>query len=320
MLEHAGAANPRRCAQGPFRDSPRHTPAAPPRRARRRPDAPACGIGAAVGVPAARLRRGLRLHPLPNPDVYWFELMLRQHELCWLTREAARRSRASCCSETGPRTGYPLPAEQDVAGPARTRTSAPRAARRPTSSTWRRRRPIQGPRRGTPGCAWRCRSCCNVIVYPVTLAESPPPRADAGSGRRAFLLHERRGAAARRGRSAGRAGRAARHLPTWLTKWRNQRHWNDQLRDLGLYARRAARAWAEAVSVDLQLADAGLPTPTPKRAATANDCATAEKGYQADRDWKKWNILAYLEDPQTHPWDPHPCCPLADRPRAGRQV
>ncbi len=239
--------------------------------------------------------RGLRLHPLPNPDVYWFELMLRQHELCWRPAKEPDELRVLLFGNSAV-YGYPLPAEQSVAGLLNAHfdeSGVPAHIFNLAMVTPYQVRDAIMMREALPFAP-------DVIVYPVTLAEfrhlAPMPDPVAA---RFFSMNA---AALQRAVDDPPAGleEPLGIYRTWLTKWRNQRHWNDQLRDLGLYARRAARAWAEAVSATFNSPTPAF-QPPPNARRTAYDCATAEKGYQADRDWKKWNILAYLEDLQrTH--------------------
>lgn len=55
--------------------------------------------------------RGLRLHPLPNPQVFWLELLLRQHELCWRRPVTPDELRVAVFGSSAV-YGYPLPPEE----------------------------------------------------------------------------------------------------------------------------------------------------------------------------------------------------------------
>jgi len=51
---------------------------------------------------------GKRLQAMPAPDLFWLELLLRQHEVCW---RAEPEARIFVFGNSGP-TGFPLPADQ----------------------------------------------------------------------------------------------------------------------------------------------------------------------------------------------------------------
>ena len=54
---------------------------------------------------------GLRLHPRPVPQVFWLELLLRQHEICWY-RPASARERRIAVFGNSTVYGFPLAAEE----------------------------------------------------------------------------------------------------------------------------------------------------------------------------------------------------------------
>src|SRR5262245_5810935 len=59
--------------------------------------------------------QGRRLHPLPNPDVYWLEIMLRQHELCWRAPRTPNELRVLLLGSSAV-YGFPLPVEETLSG------------------------------------------------------------------------------------------------------------------------------------------------------------------------------------------------------------
>lgn len=54
---------------------------------------------------------GRRLHQLPAPRVYWLDLLLRQHELCWRRPASPDELRVVLAGNSAP-FGFPLPADE----------------------------------------------------------------------------------------------------------------------------------------------------------------------------------------------------------------
>jgi len=58
--------------------------------------------------------RGLRLHPLPAPKVYWLELLFRQHEICWRKPASPDELRVALVGNSA-MYGFPLAVEDSFA-------------------------------------------------------------------------------------------------------------------------------------------------------------------------------------------------------------
>lgn len=256
----------------------------------------------ALGVPQRAVARpwclppafdqGRRLHPLPNPEVFWLEIMMRQHELCWRAPSAPAEQRVLLFGSSAV-YGFPLPVEETVGWYLNEEIAA---AHRPahvfnlafvTPNQVRDALLIHEALAYDP----------DVIVYPLTLAEFrhiAPMWFPTST--RFFDMND---AALRRLAADPPAGleEPVQRYATANVKNAGRRHVTDQLRDAGLYTRRLAGAAAAAFT-------ARINSPRPRHQPKAGkqqkeyDCSETERSMMSYANWKDWNVLAYLEDLQ----------------------
>jgi hypothetical protein len=233
---------------------------------------------------------GQRLHALPAPRIYWLELLLRQHELCWRRPRAPDEKRIAVIGSSAV-YGFPLPAEQTFSGVLNRHL----AARDPPAHVFNLAFVNPYQVRDAVVIDAITDYDPDVIVYPMTLAEfrhqapMPFPSVD-----RFFLLN--RGAVTTLAANPpGGLEEAFANYDRWLREHAARYSPADQLRELGLFARMISRETAQSISAWLN-----APTPPfqPKvdQRQTVYDCATTEWNVASNfGDWKQWNILAYLE-------------------------
>ena len=235
---------------------------------------------------------GQRIHPLPYPDVYWLELMLRQHELCWREPKTPGELRVALYGSSAA-YGFPLPAEKGLAGLLNAHFEAvgmPAHVYNLAMVTTYQVRDAVIMSESLPYDP-------DVIIYPITLADFRhlAPLQDAI----VTNFFRMNATALQRAIDAPPAGLEAPFAvyQGWLDQREDERKRTDQLRDVGRYLRQAIRVLAEAIVARL---DAPLPPP---EIATGGrqfyyDCAKTQAASESFRDFEQWNVLAYLADLQ----------------------
>jgi hypothetical protein len=233
---------------------------------------------------------GLRLHALPTPKVFWLELLLRQHELCWRKAAPPGELRVVLFGSSAV-YGFPLSAEESVGG-CLNRHFAGRGARARLFNL-----AFVNPYQLRDALIIREALAYDpdVILYPLTLAEfhhiAPMPFPpvikffDANRGPLSAMISAPppglEEPLSRYGQHLQRRG--SNHYPT------------DQLREAGLFVRLGARSLAESIAARL---NAPLPPfqARPKGHQAVYDCSETEwKMASSFANWKQWNVLAYLE-------------------------
>jgi len=233
---------------------------------------------------------GQRLHPLPAPQVFWLELLLRQHELCWRAPDQPGELRIVLGGSSGV-YGYGLPAEETFGALLNQHFAAGGIPAHLFNLAFvfpyqvRDALIIQGSLPYEP----------DVIVYAVTLAEfihlAPMPFQAhnqffrANRGLLATLIADPPpGLAEPLRRYSGILTRSSEVPPP-----------ADRLREAGTLIRLGAHAHAESLV-------ARVHSPRPRfqprltGRQTQYDCADTQRKIAKDyRDWKQWNILAFLE-------------------------
>ena len=232
---------------------------------------------------------GQRLHTLPGPNVFWLELLLRQHEVC--RRDVPGEVRIFLNGSSSV-FGFPFPAEQTFAYHMNESFAATHVPAHVFNLAFvnpyqvRDAVIISEARRYAP----------DIILYPLTrsefvhaapvffpsigrffdmnrsavdrLAADPPPGLDEPIQKYATISHRPRSVSA----------------PL------------DYLRESGLLLRTSARMNARSVAAAIGGTLPPLATTTRRRPG-AYDCAkTREDVEKRYTDWQDWNILSYLDD------------------------
>lgn len=256
--------------------------------------APGAGTAAARPWPCLppAFDQGRRLHALPNPEVYWLEIMLRQHELCWRAPTTPHELRVALFGSSAV-YGLPLPVEETLGGYLNRHFADAGIPAHLFNLAFVTPYQVRDALLINEALPYEP----NVIVYPMTLAEfrhlAPMPYPTFSR------LFDMNNAALQRlavDPPAGLEAPVAMYAEA-AEKRAEQRHATDQLRDAGLYARLLTHAKAEALA-----ARVNAPRPRFKSRATkgAKDykCSETERTMNSYTNWKDWNVLAYLEDLQ----------------------
>ena len=236
--------------------------------------------------------QGRRLHPLPNPEVFWLEIMLRQHELCWRKPASTGELRVMLFGSSAV-YGFPLPVEETVSEYLNRQFASANIPARLFNLAFVTPNQVRDALLMHEVLPYDP----DVIVYPLTLAEFRhiAPMWFPTSTR----FFEMNDAALQRLVSDPPAGleEPVAHYAKANSNNAAHLHSTDQLRDAGLYARRLAGATAETVA-----ARVNSPRPPHKAKAgkrqTEYDCSETERAMISYANWREWNVLAYLEDLQ----------------------
>lgn len=236
--------------------------------------------------------QGRRLHPLPIPDVYWLEIMLRQHELCWRAPQTPDELRLVLFGNSAV-YGFPLPAEETLSEYLNQHFADTGTAAHMFNLAFVTPYQVRDAVVINEALPYEP----DIIVYPMTLAEFR---------HLAPMLHPTSARFFNMNTSALHRLAADPHpgLEEPVGKYvqvagkvEAPRHPTDQLQDVGLYARRLARSTAEALAAKMN-------SPRPRfqsRAAPQKggyDCIKTALGMISYTNWKDWNVLAYLDDLQ----------------------
>jgi hypothetical protein len=236
---------------------------------------------------------GQRLHERPTPQVFWLEPLLRQHELCWRTAADPREARVALVGSSAV-YGFPLTAEETVGGLLNAHFARSGISAHVfnlafvTPYQLRDALIIHEALRYEP----------DAILYPMTLAEfrhlAPVPYPTQS---RFFEANGRAVRAMGAAPPPGLEEPLARY-EQWLVRSHRGPQATDELREGGLFLRMAAHAAARSVT-------AWLNSPA---APFVGQTAGKQKDYDCDltkatnagvyRDWKQWDVLAYLDELQ----------------------
>jgi hypothetical protein len=236
--------------------------------------------------------QGQRLHPLPNPDVYWLELTLRQHELCWREPKTPGELRVALYGSSAP-YGFPLPAEQGLSGLLNAHFDAIGMPAHVYNLAMVITYQVRDAVIMEESLAYEP----DVIIYPITLADFrhlaplPDPVATNFFRMNATALQRTIDAA-----PAGLEEPFAVYQ-RWLDERTGERKSTDQLREVGRYVRQAVRVLAEAIAARL---DAPIPPPEipTGRRQIYYDCAKTQAASDFFQGFQQWNVLAYLAELQ----------------------
>lgn len=230
---------------------------------------------------------GQRLHPLTEVRVMWLDPLLRQHEICW--RERTGETRVILLGNSAV-FGFPLPAEQSVAGRLNAQFTAEHLPAHVFNLGWVFTYQIRDALILHQALAYRP----DVIVYALTLADMmhvapafyPSPLV------RFFEINADSVASLSAAPPPGLAEPFALYRPVGeRAVWRIAA---ERLRQVGYLTHTAAERHADRLARRLGA------TPRPRRApvtrsAAAYDCAeTLRSNETFYADFERWNALEYL--------------------------
>ncbi len=232
--------------------------------------------------------RGQRLHPLEGVRVLWLEPLLRQHELCW---RRPRGEQAVALFGNSAVFGFPLPVEQSFGARLNEHFAAADLPAHLFNLGWIFTYQI----RDALIMHETMRYAPDVLVYPLTLADmfhyAPaffPPQLVTFFEQNTGALAEMIAAP-----PPGIEEPIALYRPVVEAESLAQRRFRE-LRQLGVFARAAARQHAEALTRRV----AALPPdrmPKLGRRQLQYDCEkTIQENALHYPDWQTWNMPAYL--------------------------
>lgn len=234
---------------------------------------------------------GQRLHQLPAPRVFWLELMLRQHELCW-RRPQTREERRVALFGNSAIFGYPLPVEQTFGGVLNQHFAERGIAAHLYNLGWVATYQVRDAMIIHASLAYEP----DVLIYPLTPAEFihfapavfPPQliRFFESNVEPLSAMVDEPPAGLEEPFEEYRAVRdeQSRRSPFY------------RLRELGSFTRVGSNLYAKGLARRLH---PGVFRPPPKTRGrqTSYDCeATKQDNEFRYTSWQEWNVLAYLEE------------------------
>lgn len=259
------------------------------------------GLAATVPRPAAGAPRwclpglfedGARLHPIPAPEIFWLDPLLRQHTLCRHARDRPQEQRVLVLGSSGP-FGYPLPASQAAPAELDRLLVADGLPARAFNLGFINAYQLRDAFIARAALAYDP----SVIVYPLTISEfkheAPAPFPPVIE-----FFTDNAGAleAVASAPLPGLVGPIVRYN-LWLSGIPRVDLVTARLRQIGA----VSRALVRAVGKDGIRRATGrldeLPPPT-VRPIQPYDCAVTLATEEQGRDWMTWDILAYLEELQ----------------------
>jgi hypothetical protein len=234
---------------------------------------------------------GQRLHRLRSVDVFWLELLLRQHEVCWRRPEREDEARVFLLGSSSV-FGFPLPSDQTFAA-AINRDSDPRDG---TVHIYNLAMSFPYQLRDAMILDKALAYQPDLILYPMTLADfdhTAPVQWPALV--RFFNSNHDAGLELLKLRPPGLLEPIERYRKSFE---RHEASWGmwSRLREIGGFVRVMAGEHAYRYATFLTGQPPLLPSAAAAAAAPAYDCA--EVKLMATRQywsWKRWNVLAYLE-------------------------
>jgi hypothetical protein len=232
---------------------------------------------------------GQRIHP-QTPSVFWLELLLRQHELCWRTPARPDELRVVLAGNSAI-YGFPLPVEKSIAFLLNRDFAA----------------------RGVPAHVYNLAYVTtyqlkdavilhealdyepDVIVYPLTLSEFHHVAPILWAGLSELFVSNRDTVASFRADPPAGLGEPFRAYRAEYEP-RLPRRLFMHLRETGTFLRLAVRRNAEWLSERLGSPVPGPPTPKMTGRQSRYNCGATKRKFSTHfSDWWTWNILAYLE-------------------------
>ncbi len=231
---------------------------------------------------------GQRLHQLRSVDVFWLELLLRQHEVCWRRPEREDEARVFLLGSSSV-FGFPLPSDQTFAA-AINRDSDPRDG---TVHIYNLAMNFPYQLRDAMILDQALAYQPDLILYPMTLAEfdhTAPVQWPALL--RFFKSNHDTGLELLKLRPPGLLEPLERYRKSFERHEAGRERWS-RLREIGVFVRVMAGQHAYRYATFLTGHSRPLPSAP---AAAAYDCAEVKlmetRQYWS---WKRWNVLAYLE-------------------------
>jgi hypothetical protein len=233
---------------------------------------------------------GQRLHPLPAPRVFWLELLLRQHEICW--RRSAGEARIALVGNSGI-FGYPLPVEQTFGGRLNAHFDAHRIPAHVFNLAFVNSYQLRDAVIIHEALAY----APDVLLYPVTFAEF------VHTAPAVFPPHLVRFFTSNKPSLYELASKPPAGLAELLAVYRAMLDQSEvsndaffRLREVGAFARSAAQQHALRVKHALT---AISPTIRTKGRQTKYNCGQilADTAWQYDH-WRDWSVLGYAAELQ----------------------
>lgn len=234
---------------------------------------------------------GQRLHSLPSPQIFWLELLLRQHELCWRPAAAPDELRVVLVGNSAV-YGFPLPAEQTLAAELNAHFAAGGIPAHVFNLGFVNTYQVRDAMIIREALAYDP----DVIVYPLTLAEfvhvAPVPFPSLVQ----FFDSNRLRLAAMVGDPPPGLEEPFLRYANFLHRPRADYHATDPLREAGAFLRLGAHASAQSIVARIHSPAPGYQhAPTSRKDQYDCDQVAATNATQF-RDWNQWNILAYLAE------------------------
>ena len=232
---------------------------------------------------------GQRLYALPSPSVFWLQLLLRQHELCWRTPSTPHEQRVVLLGDSAA-YGHPLPVEDTFGALLNDHFAQHDLPARLFNLAFIN--PYQLRDAVTLHAALAYDP--DVIVYPVTLSgfihQAPvvfPTLTEFFASNPYDLI----------ALATDASSDLAEPAAAWNAKMPSTgaAYLRQSLRQAGAFVRAAARSQAAAI-VALLHSSRPQHRPRPPERQTRYDCADTEwHNDNQFRDFSEWNILAYLD-------------------------
>lgn len=235
---------------------------------------------------------GRRLHPTPPLNVFWLELLFRQHEICWRSPRTSDELRIALIGNSAV-YGLGVPATDTFSERLNRQFEAhgthARIFNLGFSSPYQVRDAvvIHEALRYEP----------DVLLYPLSLADFVH-RAPWGYGLFKGFFDTNRYLVTEMS-DAGPPG-LAEPFETYREVYAKQPFEKSfgPLRDVGMVLRIAARNHAETIAALVNSRPYHPPDPVPKPIRRWNCAGTVAQNAIEFRDWKRWNVLEYLESIQ----------------------
>jgi hypothetical protein len=234
---------------------------------------------------------GQRTHAMPSPTVHWLELVLRQHEICWREPASPGEQRIALVGNSAV-YGMPLPAEASISGLLNREFARRRFAARTYNLAFVFAFQLRDAYVIHAALGYQP----DLIVYGLSLGDFihfHPYRGNYFTSfflrnqdiSRELLVHP----------PAGLSDPIARFQSSLISDgavgWGLVR-----LHEVGAYLRAAAHASAGEVADLLGARPAPPPAPRIANSSTYRCDQTLRNNAEEFRDWKQWNILAYLQE------------------------
>ncbi len=232
---------------------------------------------------------GERLHGLPGPSVYWLELLLRQHELCWRRVPGEVRILLAGSSSV---FGFPFPADRTFAHRINQQFDASAFPAHVFNLAFvnpyqlRDAIIINEARRFAP----------DIILYPVTLAEFRHAAPVLWPPVIRFFDVNRQAVANLAGDAPPGLDEPLRRYQRVLTRPNARSAALEYVRESGSFIRSGARLHARSLATAIGGSLPPLANTSPPRSGRYNCAETRAVMTRQFSNWEDWTILPYLDE------------------------